>query len=128
MKKQRSLPAIAAIAALTFALTACGGNNSAQTSGEPTATPSPTPTESASTAEPTEAPSTPVPTENPSTATPTENPSTAKPSSTPKAEGKTIKMTVVYIGQIDSHSVEIATKEYQPLLRFQLEWRVYLIL
>jgi len=38
MKKQRSLPAIAAIAALTFALTACGGNNSAQTSGEPTAT------------------------------------------------------------------------------------------
>ncbi|OME22399.1 hypothetical protein [Paenibacillus odorifer] len=111
MKKQRSLPAIAAIAALTFGLTACGGNNSAQTSGEPTATPSPTPTESASTAEPTEAPSTPVPTENPSTATPTENPSTAKPSSTPKAEGKTIKMTAVYIGQIDSHSVEIATKE-----------------
>lgn len=61
MKKQRSLPAIAAIAALTFALTACGGNNSAQTSGEPTATPSPTPTESASTAEPTEAQALPYP-------------------------------------------------------------------
>lgn len=110
MKKQRSLPAIAAIAALTLALTACGSNNSALTPGEPTATPSPAPTESTSTPEPTQIP-TAEPTQSPSTTAPTESPSISKPSSTPATEDKTIKETAVYIGQIDSHSVEIATKE-----------------
>jgi hypothetical protein len=94
MKKQRSLPAIAAIAALTFALTACGSTNkSAQQPAEPTATASPAPTESIS------------------TTAPIENPSTVAPSSTPKAEAKVIKGTGTYVGQIDGHSVEIETKE-----------------
>ncbi|WP_375102412.1 hypothetical protein ACDZ28_17905 [Paenibacillus sp. RS8] len=104
MKKQRTLPAIAAIAALTLALTACGAtNNSAQPSAEPTATASPVPTE--------ESTSTPVPTESTSTTAPTENPSTPAPKPTANSEAKVIKGTGVYVGQIDSHSVEIETKE-----------------
>lgn len=115
MKKQRSLPAIAAIAALTLALTACGSNNSAPNSGEIAATPSPVPTESTSTPEPTQAPSTTVPsTTAPSPTAPAESPSPANPTSTPSAENKTIKEKAVYIGQIDSHSVEIATKAGGP--------------
>lgn len=108
MKKQRSLPAIAAIAALTLALTACGATNnsaqpSAQPSAEPTTTASPVPTEGST--------STPLPTESTSTTAPTENPSTPAPKPTANPEAKILKGTGVYVGQIDSHSVEIETKE-----------------
>lgn len=102
MNKHRSLPAIAAVAALAFALTACGGNKDlAQTPEDQT----PTPVASSA---PTELPSTPEPTSTPA---PTEQPSTPVPSATASTEDTVLKGTGVYVGQIDGHSIEIQTKE-----------------
>ncbi|WP_410512095.1 hypothetical protein PaeBR_18925 [Paenibacillus sp. BR2-3] len=87
MRQQRSLPAIAAIAVLMLALTACGNGTPAVAPGEestPTATASPVPTESVSTSAPTQ---------------PTDE------------EPQVIKGSGIYVGQIDSHSVEIKTEE-----------------
>ena len=102
MIQLRSIPAMAAAAALMLALTACGGNEATQTPGEPTATTAPAPTESVST---------PVPTEITSTPAPTESASTQVPSSAPSTEAEVIKGTGVYVGQIDNHSIEIETEE-----------------
>lgn len=102
MRQLHSLPAITAVAALMLALTACVGNDPAQTPGEPTATTSPAPTESTSTV---------PPTESTSTTAPTESASTQPPSPSPSAESQVIKGTGVYVGQIDNHSIEIETEE-----------------
>lgn len=90
MRSQCSLPAIAAVAVLMLALTACGGNHPAEAPGLPSAGPSSTPVESAA------APS-------PSPALP--------PSPAGAAEAQVIQGSGVYIGQIDNHSVEIETEE-----------------
>jgi hypothetical protein len=84
MKSQRSLPAIAAVAVLMLTLTACGGNTPAEAPGEPSATVSPSPV--ANTAAP-------------------------APSPTATAEAQVIQGTGSYVGQIDSHSIEIETEE-----------------
>lgn len=84
MKSQRSLPAIAAVAVLMLTLTACGGNTPAEAPGEPSATVSPSP--AANTAAPV-------------------------PSPTATAEAQVIQGTGSYVGQIDSHSIEIETEE-----------------
>ncbi|WP_052091945.1 hypothetical protein NYE80_10000 [Paenibacillus sp. FSL H7-0357] len=84
MKSQRSLPAIAAVAVLMLTLTACGGNTPAEAPGEPSATVSPSPV--AYTAAP-------------------------APSPTATAEAQVIQGTGSYVGQIDSHSIEIETEE-----------------
>lgn len=102
MRRLHSIPAITAAAVLMLALTACGGNDPAKNSSEPTATTSPIPTESTSTISPTE---------NPSTVAPTESASTQAPTPSPSAESQVIKGTGVYVGQIDNHSIEIETKE-----------------
>ncbi|MDQ0191865.1 hypothetical protein [Paenibacillus wynnii] len=93
MKHSHSLPAMAAVAVLMLALTACGGNTPATAPGESNI-PAETATASAS-------PS-PVPTESVS---PTA-------SATPENEEPlVIKGTGIYVGQIDNHSVEIKTEE-----------------
>lgn len=84
MKSQRSIPAIAAVAVLMLTLTACGGNTPAEAPGEPSATVSPSPV--ANTAAP-------------------------APSPTATAEAQVIQGTGSYVGQIDSHSIEIETEE-----------------
>ncbi|WP_342439163.1 hypothetical protein NSS79_09565 [Paenibacillus sp. FSL L8-0436] len=84
MKSQRSLPAIAAVAVLMLTLTGCGGNTPAEAPGEPSATVSPSPV--ANTAAP-------------------------APSPTATAEAQVIQGTGSYVGQIDSHSIEIETEE-----------------
>lgn len=101
MKQQRSLSAIAAVAVFGLVLTACGGNTpaAAPITATATATSSPAPTESAIIASPS-----PVATEPPVTVT-------AAPSPSPNEEGKVIKGTGNYVGQIDNHSVEIDTAE-----------------
>lgn len=86
MKQQHSLPAMAAIAVMMLALTACGGNTPAVAPGEgniPTASASPQPTEITSTMEP------------------------SQPDSEPS---EVIKGIGIYVGQIDNHSVEIKTE------------------
>ncbi|ULO05955.1 hypothetical protein H1230_23330 [Paenibacillus sp. 19GGS1-52] len=103
MKQQRSLSAIAAVAVFGLVLTACGGNTPAAApitaTATATATSSPAPTESAIIAS-----SSPAATEPPVTVT-------AAPSPSPNEEGKVIKGTGNYVGQIDNHSVEIDTAE-----------------
>ncbi|KGE18513.1 hypothetical protein [Paenibacillus wynnii] len=93
MKHSHSLPAMAAVAVLMLALTACGGNTPAAAPGESN-NPAETATASAS-------PS-PVPTESVSPIA----------SATPENEQPLlIKGTGIYVGQIDNHSVEIKTEE-----------------
>lgn len=101
MKQQRSLSAIAAVAVFGLVLTACGGNTpaAAPITATATATSSPAPTESAIIAS-----SSPVATEPAVTVT-------AAPSPSSSEEGKVIKGTGNYVGQIDNHSVEIDTAE-----------------
>lgn len=84
MRSQRSLPAVAAVAVLMLAITACGGKSPVEAPGEPTATASPPVAES-----------------------------TIAPSTSPAAtaEAQTIQSTGTYVGQIDNHSVEIETEE-----------------
>ncbi len=84
MRSQRSLPAIAAMAVLMLAITACGGKSPVEAPGEPTATASAPVVES-----------TPVPSTSPAAT----------------AEAQTIQSTGTYVGQIDNHSVEIKTEE-----------------
>lgn len=91
MKQHHSLPAMAAVAVLMLALTACGGNTPATAPGQ-----SNSPAETATTTPSTE---------------PTE---TANPTATAKPEdeaSQVIKGTGIYVGQIDNHSVEINTEE-----------------
>lgn len=83
MRSQHSLPAVAAVAVLMLALTACGSNTPVNTPGEPTAVVSPT-------AESTTSPA---------------------PSKEPAEEAQVIQGSGKYVGQIDSHSVEIETEE-----------------
>ncbi|MFC3749179.1 hypothetical protein [Paenibacillus sp. GCM10012306] len=82
MRQKRIFPATAAAAVLLVALTACSGNNSAQ-SAESSATPVPTV----------------IPVES------------TEPTTSPSEEAGAIKGTGIYNGQIDNHSVEIETKE-----------------
>lgn len=84
MRLQRSIPAIAAVAVLVLAITACGGKTPAEAPGEPSATASPSVTE---------------------------NVAAPSPTSDAAEEAQTIQGTGTYVGQIDNHSVEIETEE-----------------
>lgn len=84
MRSHHSLPAVAAVAVLMLTLTACGGNTPVQAPGEPAAVVSPSPADS--------------------TAAPI-------PSKEPAEESQIIRGSGSYVGQIDSHSVEIETGE-----------------
>ena len=103
VKQQHSLPAMAAVAVLMLAITACGGKTPAVAPGE---TSLPTETAAASVS-PSPAPS---PTSSP-TPVPTESASTQEPAKTEDAIPQVIKGTGVYVGQIDNHSIEITTEE-----------------
>ncbi|ASA20105.1 hypothetical protein [Paenibacillus donghaensis] len=97
MRQKYSLPAAAALAVLTLALTACSGNSPAAAPSEPAATTTPAPTETAVTTTPA-----PVPTET--AATPSLSPSS-------EAQPQVLQGKGIYLGQIDNHSVEIQTEE-----------------
>ncbi|MFC6652268.1 hypothetical protein [Paenibacillus rhizoplanae] len=93
MRLQRTVPAMAATALLMLSLTACGGNSPAEAPGE-------------SSSAAASSPGIPVQT----AAVPLVSP-VLKPSSSAAAESEKIQGSGTYVGQMDTHSVEIMTEE-----------------
>lgn len=91
MRLQRTLPAMTAIAALMLTLTACGGNSPAEAPGESSS-----------------AGSSVIPVQT--AAVPLASP-VLKSSPSAAAESEKIQGSGTYVGQIDTHSVEIVTEE-----------------
>lgn len=92
MRLQRTVPAMAATALLMLSLTACGGNSPAEAPGESSSAAG-SPGISVQTA-----------------AVPLASP-VLKPSSSAAAESEKIQGSGTYVGQMDTHSVEIVTEE-----------------
>ncbi|ETT53455.1 hypothetical protein MKZ07_00255 [Paenibacillus sp. FSL P4-0338] len=91
MRLERTLPAMTAIAALMLTLTACGGNSPAEAPGESSS-----------------AGSSVIPVQT--AAVPLASP-VLKSSPSAAAESEKIQGSGTYVGQIDTHSVEIVTEE-----------------
>ncbi|MBY9080419.1 hypothetical protein KIH86_07070 [Paenibacillus sp. HN-1] len=120
MKRHRSLSA-AALAVLTLALSACGGDKAAEApsatispaasaEASPSATAALAPEATTSTSPEASAAVSPSVVPSASAAAPSAEPSAAPGQSAP-AESAPISGTGVYNGQIDSHSIEIETKD-----------------
>ncbi|MNB87751.1 hypothetical protein D3C75_347550 [compost metagenome] len=115
MKRHRSLSAAAALAVFTLALSACGGDKAAEA---PSANTTPAASVEASSSPAATAVASPeataavLPSAEPSAspAAPSAEPSAA-PSQSAPVESAPISGSGVYNGQIDSHSVEIETKD-----------------